>query len=201
MSQEQSELTKSLLRRDGRIRLVRQIITSSLDEPEWGKRYEPDTEQVEKSADSLAEQYYEYTNAGVLSTSIILLLIATIDYGMGLNPQVYGLIVDVWAVLFFVRPSFKGPTVIATAVEGRPPDAIRRLQSQEMVFTNIGLGVFAIGFLLQIFAVQFYPSQEVFRNNLISGILPGWITGVFLLVSLFVGLLVFNRLHDRYTVE
>ncbi|MEA5386016.1 hypothetical protein VB779_02110 [Haloarculaceae archaeon H-GB11] len=191
--QESEERQKS--RRSRQIQRISEWFVPSLDSEEWQEKFPANAENVEKSTTALAREYHDLTNPAFISTTVLVFLLLVVDFLMYLNGQVYGLFIDLWAALFLVFPSLKGRFVISTLAEG-DEDAVRLLEAQEMVANNIGVGLLALGFVIQIITVQFLGRTEFFANNILTNSLPGFVTGIFLLIALAVTLKVLGRLRS-----
>jgi len=183
--------------REWRIHMIENYLIPRLDSPSWARQYETDSDSVEMAAETLAEEYHDLAVPEFSSTVIVVILLLPVDYLFYINPQVYGLFIDIWAALFFVFPSLKGRYVIASAAKGAPKEAIHRLEAQEMVSNNTGFVLLAFGFVLQILSVQFLPNSEFIGENILSTSLPSWMSSVLLLTVLLVGLKTLGRMRSR----
>lgn len=156
-------LIGELLRNDKETLIAEKIIPN-LDDPRWKQEFDPSQEHVEEAQKELAEQYVPMTKFGFVFPIRILLLLVIVDSLFYLNAQVYGLSVGLYGAMLMVVPDLKGRYVIATISEGNDA-AQRKLAAQNMAFSNTAFVLIAIGFLLQIAAVQFLPSPELFGWN------------------------------------
>ena len=194
------EAEKSAVRlgsRDYRLQFIKERLIPRLDTRKWKEEYDPDADSVERSAEALSEQYHDLAVPEFYSTLIIIFLLGMLDAVVYLNPQVYGLFIDVWAAIFLVFPSLKGRYVMTTAVEGAPKDAIRRIESQEMVSANTGFVMLSLGFFLQIVSVQFLSSSEFIKTNILADAVSGWLTIVLLIGVLWLGFKSLNHLREK----
>ncbi|KTG07948.1 hypothetical protein AUR64_01555 [Haloprofundus marisrubri] len=173
--------------REDLLQIIQDKLIPHLDNTEWREEYHPDNDSVEQSAEALAEEFYDLAVPGCYSLVVVVILLSAVDYLIHLNPQVYGLFIDVWAALFFVFPSLKGRYVMATAVDGLPREAMNRLEAQNMVSNTVGFVMLAVGFLLQIVAVQMFSSSEFLQSNILGDFAPNWIALLFLGFVLFFG--------------
>jgi len=175
--------------REHNIQIIKSRLIPALDTPEWQEEHEPDDKEVERSATILAEEYYDIAVPAFQSFLIIILCLLMTDFLLFLETQVYGLFISIWASIVMVFPSLKGRYVIATAVQGKPNEAIHRLEAQEVVTANVGFVVLAVGFIFQLFSEQFLTADEVIQANRLVELIPqteyltALITGIFLLFT------------------
>jgi hypothetical protein len=169
--------------REHRIQLIQSYLIPVLDDSGWKEEYDPDSDEVKKSATMLATEYYDMAVPAMASFGVMIALLFLTDYFIILDGQVYGLFISIWASMFMIFPSLKGRFIIATAVEGEPSEALRRLQAQEMVTANTGFVFLAFGFIIQVFSTQFLTSKELIQTNLLGSPTPGWMTLVLLIAT------------------
>ena len=158
--------------REYNIQFIKANLVPALDSPEWQEEHNPANDEVDKSATILAEEYYDMAVPAVYSFLTIILLLILIDYLLFFDSQVYGLFISIWSSIIMVFPSLKGRYVIATAVQGKPNEAIHRLEAQEVVTANVGFVILAIGFMFQLFSVQFLTSDEFIQTNQLVDLIP-----------------------------
>lgn len=147
--------------REHNIQIIKSRLIPALDMPEWQEKHDPDDKEVERSATILAEEYYDIAVPALQSFLTIILFLLLTDFLLFLEAQVYGLFISIWASIVMVFPSLKGRYVIATAVQGKPNEAIHRLEAQEVVTANVGFVVLAVGFVVQLFSEQFLTTDEL----------------------------------------
>lgn len=183
--------------REGRLHLIKRYFIPALDAPKWGEKYKPDADSVEQSAHALAEEYHDLAVPMLYSTAILVISLSTIDYLVALHAQVYGLFLNVWSGVFFAFPSLKGRYVIASIVDGKEEEALRKLEAQEMASNNVGIALLATGFFVQIWSAQFLPKSEFLRANIAVEMIPEWAIGVLLVLALIICGKALKRFRDR----
>lgn len=192
----ENESNPQLGSREHRIQLIQSYLIPILDVSGWQEEYDPDTNEVENSATMLAKEYYDMAVPAIKSFSVMIVLLLLTDYLVFINGQVYGLFISIWASIFMVFPSLKGRFVIATVVQGEPPEALHRLQAQEMVTANTGFVFLGLGFIAQVFSTQFLPSEELIQTNLLGSPSPWWMTLVLLIGTFAISSKTMAKLRD-----
>jgi hypothetical protein len=102
-----------------------------------------------------------------------------------------------------VFPSLKGRYVVATAVQGKPNEAIHRLEAQEVVTANVGFVILAVGFIFQLFSEQLLTTEEVIRANRLVDLLPHiepvstWVTIGLLVFTAFASSKVMSKMRSK----
>jgi hypothetical protein len=138
--------------REHYIQIIKLTLIPTLDTPTWQEKHDPNEKEVERAATILAEEYYDMAVPAVVSFLTIILFLLLTDSLLFLDAQVYGLFISIWASIIMVFPSLKGRYVVATAVQGKPNEAIHRLEAQEVVTANVGFVILAVGFIFQLFS-------------------------------------------------
>jgi len=170
-----------------RILIHLKSVLDRLDESSWKEKYESDLDTVEESHNLLAVRYYEVTNSAVKGLVILLTCLIIIDLLVEMNSLVYGLTVNLWGSIFLIYPSFRGKYMISSISESVDEQAIREIEVNRMVFTNIGFFLLILGFLLQIIAHQVF-SYGFITTNILSIYLSEWTVVPLTLVALIISI-------------
>ena len=129
--------------------LTKDKIISGFYSSEWDE-FDLDDSHVEKSETKLAKTYAENIHWVCLGIpAAILLSVALIDWVFSINPLIYGLCINLYASIVMAVPSLKGVHSIAL-ITAQNTEAIRRIEAQRTVFTNIGFALFIVGYGIQI---------------------------------------------------
>jgi len=148
-------------------------IIDNLNESSWEKKYKSELETVEECHNQLAARYFNVTLSAVRGLIILLTGLILVDFLVEMNSLVYGLSINLWASVFLIYPSFRGKYMIASISERVDKKAIREIEVNRMVFSNIGFILLILGFLLQIISHQIITDGLV-TTNLLADYLPGW---------------------------
>lgn len=165
------------LRERGKLAAIEEDVVPAADHPDWSDEFEPSDASVRLSQRRLAEEYNDVPAYGITRPLFLLALLMVADFLLYVNAQVYGLSISLYGAVLMVFPDLKGRYVIATVAEGNS-EAIRRLEARNTVFSNTAFALIAVGFLLQIAAVQMLAGPELMGWNALPLEIERWITGL-----------------------
>jgi len=170
------------------------FILSMLVNNDWLNVFNPASEEITKAYRWLDTEYRYPGMAAFWSSVCLLASFLIVDLLVDLNGQMYGLAMALLGSILLVYPNLRGPDVIASVAEDERR-AIRKLESENMVYNNTGFAILSVGFVLQMWAVQ--TGWNGLSTNLIADVVPGWVTGLLLISSFLISSFVF-RYKSRF---
>ncbi|UTF52826.1 hypothetical protein [Natronosalvus rutilus] len=190
-SESQEVVVEENTEEDWRIKYILDF-TTQLPDPRWLDDSAYSNGSLEQSKTDLANAYLKVIRPGLKMPLLLMLAVVFVDSLININPVTYGLALSIWASTMMVAPSLKSPRIIASVSDGEP-DVIRRLQSEEMAYNNVGFALLGIGFILQI--VGIHSNTSVIETAIITNEVSPFITSFAILVSIAFPIITPDRYH------
>jgi hypothetical protein len=131
------------------VEIIRDELVAKIDDEKRRDAYDKDDDIVKLAQSKLAGQYKKYVRRFLFKDAIILLLALGLIWRFSLNPQIYGLTLNIYGTVLMAFSSLNGRYTIATMVN---PDNIEEqieVQAESTVLSNIGIALLGLGFLVQ----------------------------------------------------
>jgi hypothetical protein len=142
-----------------------------------------DGNQLEAAKAILAQEYVNQNDLRGLRN--VLLILVTFDILFPLNPQLYGIILNIYGSVLLAVPALHTPRSLAVEVDTEQQlERQIRVSAKRSVRTNVGVAGLVLGFTFQATAVALNLGSDLLPTNYLQGV----IAPIFVVLAILVAL-------------